>query len=123
VTLLRNPVFAAGLVLLLLGAGNWVVAYTHLIEFRDPPPDDESDATVGTFDEFGELDAHTNADLLRPLRQGIGARAVTDAKADFYKVVQAGGQLFFFAGFGLVLFASASVWRSRRGLPLTAIPH
>jgi hypothetical protein len=121
--LLRNPAFTVGLVLLVLGVGNWAVAWNRLVEFRSPPAASESDTTVGTFEEFGELDAHTNDQLLRPLRQGIGARGVTEVKADFYKVVQTGGQLLALAGFGLILFASAAVWHGRRGVMLATNPH
>ena len=119
--LLRHPVFGVGLLLLVLGVGNWSVAqgklaeYTDSLSIRDTPK-------VGSFGEFKELDARTNAELLRPFQHGVGAYAMANVKPDFYKVVQTGGQLFSFAGIGLILFAGASVWRRSRILAVSS-PH
>ena len=118
--LLRNPVFATGLVLLVLGVGNWIVAHARLAEVDEQPT---TVGTLGNFEEFTELDARTNAELLRPLQRGVAARDAINAKADFYKVVQAGGELFTLVGVGLILFGSAVTWRGTRDGAVAVGPH
>ncbi|HUI24574.1 MAG TPA: hypothetical protein VL403_00715 [Candidatus Kryptonia bacterium] len=120
--LLRHPAFAVGVVLLVLGFGNWMVARARLAEYTDALDGHEPVATLGNFEEFSELDARTNAELLRPLHRGVNDEAVTDAKIDFYKVVRSGGALFAFAGLGMILGASVAVGR-RRDLSLASRPH
>jgi hypothetical protein len=119
--LLRHPAFGVGLLLLVLGVGNWSVAHGKLAEYTDSLSIQDT-PRVGSIDEFKELDARTNAELLRPFRRGVGAYAMANVKPDFYKVVQTGGQLFSFIGVGFVLFASASVWRRSRAVAVPS-PH
>lgn len=121
-TLLRHPVFAVGIVLLVLGVGNWMVARSRLAEYVDVQDGHEPVATLGNFEEFNELDARTNAELLRPLHRGVYDRVLTDTKIDFYKVVRSGGALFAFAGLGMILGAGATV-RRRREMTVVAGPH
>ncbi|MBI4515798.1 MAG: hypothetical protein HY699_08280 [Deltaproteobacteria bacterium] len=118
--LIRHSAFVAGLVMLVLGVGNWSVAYIRLAEYDESRVQSAEVESLGSFEEFGELNARTNAKLLRPLQQGTDARAATDAKVDFYQVVRTGGQLFTFAGVGLILFAGAMVWRTTRDLAAPA---
>ncbi|MBI1815692.1 MAG: hypothetical protein HYR72_11980 [Deltaproteobacteria bacterium] len=120
--LLRTPAFAIGLVVLVLGIGNWIAARNRLAEYDDAVPA-ATTGTLGNFEEFTELDARTNAELLRPLMRGVDPQAAADVKVDFYKVVQIGGKLFAFVGAGLVLFACAVVWRRPRDGVLAPDPH
>jgi hypothetical protein len=121
--LLRHPAFGVGIVLLVLGVGNWSVAASKLAEYRHFDKSVANQGTLGNFEDFTELDARTNAELLRPLHRGIEPSVIANTKGDFYKVVQTGGQLFAFAGFGLILIASFAVWRGMRGPSLAVSPH
>jgi len=121
-SLLRHPAFAVGVVLLVLGVGNWLVARSRLAEFGDLQDAGEPVATLGNFEEFTELDARMNADLLRPLQKGVNDQWVTATKIDFYKVVRTGGALFSLIGLGLILGASTAVRRSREARAIVA-PH
>ncbi|HVN84074.1 MAG TPA: hypothetical protein VMW17_04425 [Candidatus Binatia bacterium] len=112
-SLLRHPAFPVGLVLLVLGVGNWLVARSRLAEFAAAPTGGQPVATLGNFEEFTELDARTNAELLRPLQRGVDDEWLTATKVDFYKVVRTGGALFSLIGLGLILGASTAVRRRR----------
>ena len=61
-------------------------------------------ARVEQFEEFRELNARTNASLLRPLQAGDDARSVVSDKLDFYRVVLAGGRMLVLLG----LFTTAA---------------
>jgi hypothetical protein len=114
----RHPTFASGLVLLVLGIGNWAVAQGRLAEYTAATTTFEQPSS-SNLREFRHLDERISEDLLRPLRPGIGAGGAVTAKVDFYKVVDAGGRLLAFTGAGLVLFAAVIVWwHERRSLPL-----
>ncbi|HTO58754.1 MAG TPA: hypothetical protein VMJ74_13215 [Pseudomonadales bacterium] len=99
-----------------------MVARARLAEYTDAQDGREPVAVLGNFEGFGDLDARTNAELLRPLHRGMNDEAVTYAKIDFYKVVRSGGALFAFAGLGMILGASAAVSR-RRDLSVASGPH
>ena len=122
-SLLRHPAFGTGLVLLVLGLGNWAVARTRLSEFADPSVNSPVVAPLGHYEDFAELDARTNAELLRPLQRGVNPTTTTEVRVDFYKVVQTGGKLIAFVGIGLMLFASAKVWRVHRDALVPTSPY
>ena len=108
-SLLRNPLLPVGLILVLLGLGNWYTGHDKTIEHEQllaavepvPPPQD--------FDEFPELNAHTNATLLSFLQRGSDPSALITAKLDFYKVVQSGGRILTLTG---LFCAAAALIRS-----------
>ncbi|HVM96077.1 MAG TPA: hypothetical protein VMT89_06795, partial [Candidatus Acidoferrales bacterium] len=84
---LRNPLVPVGLVLLLLGFGNWYTGYDKVAEHERLLAGGNLPARVEQFDEFRELNSHTNATLLRFLQAGDDARSVINDKVDFYRVL------------------------------------
>jgi len=102
----RNPLGPVGLVLVVLGLGNWYTGldksreYEHLLAAGTV-----STATV-RFEDFDELSARTNASLLSALQKGNDEYTFVNGKLDFYKVVQSGGRLLVLIG----LFAAAAAF-------------
>ncbi len=108
--LLRSPLLPVGLILVLLGLGNWYTGHNKTIEHEQllaavepiPPPQD--------FDEFAALNAHTNATLLSFLHRGSDDSAVITAKLDFYRVVQSGGRILTLLGLFCVAAGLIRTW-------------
>lgn len=101
-----------GVLLFVLGAGNWLVSrnklaeYTHRLVSEDPAVQ-----AVGTLGEFPNLTERTNATVLERLHRASGDYTFTTAKIDFYSVVQNGGRFFSVAG---VILISVALVQSRR---------
>src|SRR5689334_4638117 len=94
----RNPVLAAGVVLLTVGGGNWLVSRSKLIEYSQrsaalPPIEDPAH-----LESFPFLTRQTNEALLARLHRGYADTTVVDGKLDFYKVVHTGGRILTFTG-------------------------
>jgi hypothetical protein len=108
-SVLRHPLLPVGVVLVVLGFGNWYTGmdksreYMHTLAAGDhsPPIDD--------FDDFRELNAHTTATLLSSLQRGGDESSIVHAKLDFYQVVQSGGRMLILLG---LFCAAAGVIRS-----------
>ena len=112
----RNPVLPIGIVLVVLGFGNWYTGrgkaheYELLLDARHMP------ANVADFAEFPELTERTNATLLAPLQRGGDESDFVSAKLDFYRVVQSGGRIIMLAGLFCAAAGLIHAWyRQRRG--------
>jgi hypothetical protein len=97
--LFRNPLLPIGLLLVVVGLGNWLTGRDKTIEHERLLSTGEVAEPVQQFEEFDNLSARTNATLLRPFQRGADPSALIQSKLDFYRVVQAGGQLLIFLGF------------------------
>jgi hypothetical protein len=101
---LRNPLLPVGVLLVLLGLGNWYTGHGKTLEHEQLLASEGVPAAAQHFDEFQELDAHTNATLLGTLQSGSDASTIIRAKLDFYQVVQSGGRMLILLG----LFCAAA---------------
>src|SRR5262245_22170070 len=110
----RHPALPIGIVLLVLGLGNWMVSRSKVLEYerraRAPEPIDGS----GSLEGFARLTPRTNATLLERLHYRVGDYGVAAAKRDFYTVVHSGGRLIAVVGLLLIGFALLQRWRERR---------
>ena len=101
---LRNPLLPVGLLLVIMGLGNWYTGINKGAEYEQLLANTSSPAAAVQFDDFRELNARTTATLLSPLRRGSDERRLISAKLDFYRVVQSGGRIFILLG----LFCTAA---------------
>jgi hypothetical protein len=111
VDLLRHPALPVGVLLFVLGIGNWLVSQNKLEEYRHRLVSVDSMEAVGALDDFPHLTPRTNEALLARLHRGSADAGRTAAKLDFYGVVQNGGRFFSLVGLALIAFA---VVESRR---------
>jgi hypothetical protein len=108
---LRHPALPVGVLLFVLGIGNWLVSENKLVEYRHRLVSVDSMEAVGALDDYPHLTPRTNETLLARLHRGSSDSSRTVAKLDFYGVVQNGGRFFSLVGFGLI---AAAVVQSRR---------
>ncbi len=108
---LRSPLFVVGVVLVILGFGNWYTGKHKGAEYEQllaagklPPP-------AQRFEDFPRLNARMTATLLRSLQRGNDAQTLVGTKLDFYKVVQSGGRILVLIG---LFCAAAGVTHSFR---------
>jgi hypothetical protein len=109
-----------GLVLMVLGLGNWGVSRTKVIEYSRRAGTPEPVESRASYAEFQRLTARTNARLLQGLHRGAGDYRDAEAKRDFYTVLQSGGRFFTLVGVLLVGVATLQHWRRRRLVALRA---
>lgn len=111
---MRSALLPIGLLLVVLGLGNWYTGLTQGAQHEELLATGKIPAPAASFDDFPELNAHTTATLLKPLRRGSDQQTLIGAKLDFYKVVQSGGHMLVLLG----LFCSAAgvlrTWYQRR---------
>src|SRR5262245_44992428 len=119
----RHPALPIGIVLLVLGLGNWLVSRSKLLEYERRGAAAEVIDGAGSLDGFTRLTPRTNATLLERLHRRLGDYGVADAKRDFYTVVQSGGRLITAVGLLLVGIALLQRWRERRILRTAARPR
>jgi hypothetical protein len=100
----RDPLLPVGLLLVMIGLGNWYTGGSKSVEYEQLLADGNLPTPMQSIAEFPELDTRTNATLLARLQRGRGESSIAYAKLDFYKVVQSGGRLLILLG----LFSAAS---------------
>ena len=113
----RNPFLAVGVVLFVLGLGNWLVSRNKIIEYSRRTDADTSVQRVGSLDEYPHLTADTNATLLERLHRGFADYTFSSAKLDFYQVVNSGGRFLSLVGMLLIGLTVVRSWLERRGRP------
>ncbi|HXQ24711.1 MAG TPA: hypothetical protein VN812_23740 [Candidatus Acidoferrales bacterium] len=101
---LRSPLLPVGLLLVVLGFGNWYTGQDKGAEYERLLAAGNLPAPVEQFEDFRELDARTTTTLLTALQRGADEYTIVNAKLDFYKVVQSGGRLLILLG----LFCAAA---------------
>ncbi len=100
----RNPLLPIGLLLVVIGFGNWYTGRDKGAEYEQLLATGNIPAPDAHFEEFTQLNAHTTATLLSPLQRGSDQHALVITKLDFYKVVQSGGRMLILLG----LFCTAA---------------
>lgn len=113
--LLRSKVLPIGMVFLVLGLGNWSISHNKITEYTQRSRAGNSVDSVTSFGEFPKLNARTNTMVLERLRHGPAEYTFTDAKLDFYKVVEGGGRTLALMGLALIGMALVQSWREARG--------
>jgi hypothetical protein len=111
---LRSPLLPVGLLLIIIGFGNWYTGIDKGAEYERWLAAGNMPTTVDDYQDFQHLDARTTATLLDPLERGSDEYTLANAKLDFYRVVQSGGRMLILLG----LFCSAAgvirSWQRRR---------
>ncbi len=113
-SLVRNPLLPIGVLLVLLGLGNWYAGHGKTVEHQLLLTDAQPPAPSQHFDEFRELDARTNATLLRRLQGDSDESTIIRAKLDFYQVVQSGGRMLMLLGLFSVAAGMIHSWYRQR---------
>lgn len=96
--ILRHPLVPIGLVLLVLGAGNWYAGWDKIQEHERLLAASRRTAHRPAFDDFPNLTERTNEQLLRGFQGGSDTAELAGVKLDFYRVVHAGGRMLFLLG-------------------------
>lgn len=111
---LRDSLLPVGLLLIVLGFGNWYTGVDKGAEYERLLAAGNLPTSVDDYEDFQYLTARTTATLLGPLQRGSDEYTLANAKLDFYKVVQSGGRMLMLLG----LFCSAAgairSWQRRR---------
>lgn len=101
---LRNPLMFIGVVLIIIGFGNWYTGLDKGAEYERLLATWNLPTPVDDYEDFTYLNARTATTLLDPLQRGSDEYTLANAKLDFYKVVQSGGRMLILLG----LFCSAA---------------
>jgi hypothetical protein len=119
----RYPAVPVGVVLIVLGVGNWSVSHPKVAEYtRRASAPDPIDPRA-SFADFQRLTARTNRGVLEGLHRGTGDYRYADAKRDFYTVLDSGGRFIALVGLLLAGIGLLQHWRHRRaGHPASATP-
>lgn len=112
--LLRHPLLAIGVMLFILGAGNWVVSRNKLEEHMQRADSRSAIDIHQDLSEFPELTPEMNVALLERLHRGAGRYTFQAAKLDFYRVIHRGGRFLAVLGLVLIGFAVRQSWLSQR---------
>ena len=110
-SLYLNPYFAAGVVLVLLGAGNWIVGVVQVAQYRALVEAGSKTRPEGGFRDARELAPGENRRILGRIHEEQERYDAARVKLDFFHVVRRGGLLLFMVGLGL---ASAALARTVR---------
>lgn len=112
----RYPALPIGVVLLVLGLGNWLASRDKVIEYARRAELAVPVQRTESLDEFTRLSPRTNATVLDRLHRGFDYGSA-DAKRDFYMIVQSGGRFLTVAGLLSIGIGMLGRWRSRRVTP------
>jgi len=94
----------AGLMLLLLGIGNWIVGAVQITKYQRLLRNTAKTGLEESYRNFQELDLRKNEEVLRRINKDRGKYNTARVKVDFYYVVLGGGRLLFFIGLFLTFF-------------------
>lgn len=108
--LLRHPMLSIGVMLLVIGVGNWVVSRNKLSEHAERSDSRSAIDVNEDLSEFPHLTAEMNAALLQRLHRGAGRYTFQAAKLDFYSVIYRGGRFLALLGVVLIGFAIRQSW-------------
>lgn len=93
----------AGVVLILLGTGNWLVGLNGIVQYRRLVVATSPNADL--YRNFDELDARTDGAVLAPLTQNERTVSYAAAQMDFYHAVYLTGCILFAGGLMISLMA------------------
>ena len=111
---LRSPLILVGVLLIILGFGNWYTGVDKGAEYERLLAAGNLPAAVDDYDDFHQLTARTTATLLGPLQRGSDEYTLANAKLDFYKVVQSGGRMLALLGLFCTAAGVIRSWQRRR---------
>ncbi len=94
----------AGLMLLLLGIGNWVVGAVQITKYQGLLRNTAKTGLEDSYRNFQELDLRKNEEVLQRINKDREKYNTARVKVDFYYVVLGGGRLLFFIGLFLTFF-------------------
>jgi len=94
----------AGLMLLLLGIGNWVVGAVQITKYQGLLRNTAKTGLEESYRNFQELDLRKNEEVLQRINKDREKYNTARVKVDFYYVVLGGGRLLFFVGLFLTFF-------------------
>ncbi len=112
-----NPFFAFGMVLVLLGAGNWIVGAVQVAHYRALV---DAGSKARAEDRPGgsrELSTTKSTEILGRIHEEREKYNAARIKVDFFYVVLRGGLLLFFAGLGFSIFALVKTVRRHAPTP------
>lgn len=109
----RHSALPIGLVLVVLGVGNWSVSSPKVAEYARRASAPDPIDTRSSFDEFQRLSERTNTSVLEGLHRGSGDYRDADAKRDFYAVLDSGGRFIALVGLLLAGIGAWQHWRHR----------
>lgn len=95
----------AGLILLILGIGNWIVGAVQITKYQRLLRNTAKTGLEDSYQSFQELDRRKNEEVLRRINKDREKYNTARVKVDFYYVVLGGGRLLFFLGLFLTFFA------------------
>jgi len=110
----RNPLLPIGVLLVILGFGNWYTGIDKGSEYEELLAAGHLQVPEQDFDGFTQLDARTNRTLLSSLQRGSDSSALVNAKLDFYKVVQSGGRMLVLSGLFCAAAGVIHSWQRHR---------
>ena len=106
-----NPIFAFGVVLVLLGAGNWIVGTVQVAHYRALVDAGSktglNDGSAGA----GGVASPKNTEILGRIHEEREKYNAARIKVDFFYVVLRGGLLLFLVGLGFSVFALVKTLR------------
>jgi len=103
--LYSSHVLVAGIILLVLGIGNWIVGAVQVTQYRDLLRSNSRTGLEESYRSFQELGREKNQGILRRINEDREKYNAARVKLDFSYVVLRGGRLFFLLGLGLALFS------------------
>jgi hypothetical protein len=109
----RYPMLPIGLVLIVLGVGNWSVSQPKVAEYTRRASAPDPIDTRSSFEDFARLTARTNAGVLEGLHRGTGDYGDAEAKRDLYTVLDSGGRFIAMVGVLLAGIGLIQHWRRR----------
>ena len=110
----RYPTIPVGIVLVILGLGNWIASHSKVVEYEQRARESASVEDPAPTGAFSRLTPRTSATLLDRLQPHFGDYGVAAARRDFYAVVQSGGRLITIVGMLLVSLGLLQWWRVHR---------
>jgi hypothetical protein len=114
ISVLRHPALPIGVLLLILGIGNWLVSKNKLEEYSHRAASGNEVVTSHSLRDYPALNERTNRTLLERLHRGLRDYNFIRAKLDFYSVVRSGGRLLTAIGVFLIAIAFLHTWREQR---------
>ncbi|MDE0355126.1 MAG: hypothetical protein OXK20_05630 [Deltaproteobacteria bacterium] len=104
-SLYLNLYFVVGLVLVLLGAGNWIVGAVQVARYRALVEAGSKTGLEESYRSFRELTSRKNRAILSGIHEERERYDAARVKLDFFHVVLRGGLLLILIGLGLAFSA------------------
>jgi len=100
-----SHLLVAGLLLLVLGIGNWIAGAVELTKYQGLLRKTAETGLEESYRSFQELDQQKNEEVLRRINEDRERYNTARVQMDFYYVVLSGGRLLFLLGALLTFFS------------------